>query len=152
MGRGRYHSGMRATLLGPLLLLPLLLACRGGGGAPAPTAYDAEEVKVSAPIVAELVRAATVCGVPVSLTAQDRAARLEAVAIELHQREGGLAARDNYLRSVQPPSFDPRQRGRDRSAYCGSKRIEIERMDGFLNNADGAALTQRAEAVRANLR
>ena len=42
-----------------------------------------------------------------------------------------MQARDTYLRSVQPPQFDPRQRGRDRAAYCNPKRIDIERMDGF---------------------
>ena len=111
---------------------------------------DADQVRASAPVVGELVRAATVCGLPVSITGQDRAARIEAAALDLVVREGGVAARDNYLRGVQPPSFDARQRGRDRTAYCSQKRLDVERMDGFLNGPDGAALTQRAEALRAS--
>ncbi len=99
-------------------------------------------------MVGELVRAAAVCGVPVSITAQDRAARIEAAALEIAVRDGGMQARDTYLRSVQPPSFDPRRRGQDRAQYCNPKRLDVERMDGFLSGADGATLTQRAEAIR----
>jgi hypothetical protein len=147
----RYAWKMRNVLL---LSLPLMLAgCGwlGGGGTPAPargTALDADQVKASAPVVGELVRAAAVCGLPVSVTAQDRAARIEAVALDLALREGGMAARDSYLRSVQPPAFDARQRGRDRAQYCGQKRLDVERMDGFLAGPDGGALVQRAESLR----
>ena len=105
---------------------------------------------VSAPILGELVRAGQVCGVPVSLTALDRAARIEAAAIELNERQGGTEARDNFLRSMAPPSFDPGQRGRDRAQWCSGKRIEIERVDGFLTGASGTALVERAEATRAS--
>jgi len=144
---------MRHTL--PALLLTLSLAAcgsGGSGGAPQParsTQLDVDQVKASAPVVGELVRAASVCGVPVSITAQDRAARIEAAALDIAVREGGMTARDTYLRSVQPPTFDPRRRGQDRAQYCNPKRLDVERMDGFLSGPDGAALTQRAEAIRA---
>jgi hypothetical protein len=133
-------------------LLPLLLTACGGGGALSPegsrTAPDLDQVKAQAPAVGELVRAASVCGLPVTATAQDRAARIEAAALELTTREGGTQARDSYLRSIQPPQFDPRRRGKDRAQYCGEKRPEVERMDGFLSSPEGAQLTQKAEAIR----
>jgi hypothetical protein len=149
----RYACGMRHTALPALLLTLSLAACGSGGGtAPQParsTQLDVDQVKASAPVVGELVRAASVCGVPVSITAQDRAARIEAAALDIAVREGGMTARDSYLRSVQPPTFDPRRRGQDRAQYCNPKRLDVERMDGFLSGPDGAALTQRAEAIRA---
>ncbi len=146
---------MRSTLT-LCLALPLLLAgcgrlglsSSGPAATPGSSTLDVDQVRASAPVVGELVRAASVCGVPVSITAQDRAARIEAAALQIAARDGGMTARDTYLRSVQPPTFDPRRRGQDRAQYCGQKRLDVERMDGFLNGADGASLTQRAEAIR----
>jgi hypothetical protein len=134
------------------LLFPLLLAaCAGGDASPAEervSALDIEEVKTRAPRVSELVRAAAVCGLPFSDLAKDRAARIEAAALDLAMREGSTPARDSFLRDVQPPHFDPRRRGRDRARYCGQKRPEVERMDGLLSGSEGASLSQRAEAIR----
>lgn len=139
---------MRLIALLPLLLL---LGCgQHEGQRPAAgreAAQDLREVAVSAPILGDLVRAGQACGLPVSPTALDRAARIEAVAIAYHERQGGVAARDDFLRSMAPPAFDPRQRGRDRAGWCGAKRVEIERVDGFLSGPDGAALAERAEAA-----
>lgn len=150
-----YPLHMRLSPL-PLLALLALAACGSRGPEPAATpratALDRDELKASAPLVGELLRAAQVCGVPVSLTGQDRAARIERAALDLALREGGQPAYDTYLRSVQPPAFEARLRGRDRAQYCGGKRIDIERVDGFLNGQDGEALTRRAEALRAGLR
>ncbi len=145
-----------SALLLPLALSLTLTGCWGGqrnapsapAALPRSAALDVDQIRASAPVVGELVRAATVCGLPVSITAQDRAARIEGAALNLVGREGGQPAIDNYLRSVQPPAFDAQQRGRDRAQYCGQKRLDVERMEGFLNGPDGAALTQRAEAIR----
>lgn len=140
-------------LIALLLLLPALGGCsrisgifgRSGGG------YDLAELTVSAPVFGEIIRAAAVCAVPVSLTGQDRAARIEGAALLAFARQGGEAARNQYLASVQPPNFDPSQRGRDRSAFCGGKRVDIERADTFLNSAEGTSLAQRADNARAAL-
>jgi hypothetical protein len=135
-----------------LLLLPALVGCsrissilpgRGGGS----TTFDAQELSTSAPVFGELIRAAAVCGVPMSLTAQDRGARIEGAALLGFQRQGGDAMRNQYLASVQPPAFNPAQRGRDRSGYCGPKRVDIERADTFLNGTEGEALARRADAA-----
>ena len=153
--RRRYTCGMRKPTLGLLallLLLPALAGCsRIFPGRSGSTAYDLSELTVSAPVFGEIIRAAAVCGVPVSLTAQDRAARIENAALLAFARQGGEEARNQYLASVQPPSFNPSQRGRDRSAFCGQKRVDIERADTFLNSEGGTAMTQRAEAARAAL-
>ena len=135
-----------------ILLLPVLAGCarlgsifpsRSGGS----TSFDAQELSVSAPVFGEIIRAAAVCGVPMSLTAQDRGARIEGAALLGFQREGGDAMRNQYLASVQPPAFNPAQRGRDRSGYCGPKRVDIERADTFLTGAEGEALARRADAA-----
>ncbi|RYI78167.1 MAG: hypothetical protein EON47_24700 [Acetobacteraceae bacterium] len=122
-------------------------AARPGG-----PAYDLQELAISAPILGELVRAGQVCGVPVSITALDRAARIEAAAIELHERQGGMPARDDFLRSMAPPSFEARQRGRDKAQWCAGKRPEIERVDRLLTGEAGQALLRRAEAARGSFR
>ena len=138
----------------PLLLaLATLAGCAGGEAArPDGSAYDLQELAISAPILGELVRAGQVCGVPVSITALDRAARIEAAAIELHERQGGMPARDDFLRSMAPPNFEARQRGRDKAQWCAGKRPEIERVDGLLTGEAGQALLRRAEAARAGFR
>ncbi len=140
-------------LLRPLPLLFALAALAGcaGGAAVPPSgrAYDRQELATSAPILGDLVRAGQVCGIPLSNTALDRAARIEAAAIELHVRQGGTAARDEFLRSMAPPSFEARRHGDDKAAWCAGKQADIERMDGFLIGDTGDALLQRAEAARA---
>ncbi len=138
-----------------LLMLPALAGCsrlsgvfsRSGGSG----GYDLSELTVASPIFGEIIRAASTCGVPVSLTAQDRAARIEGAALLAFSRQGGDAVRNQYLASVQPPTFNPAQRGRDRSTWCSGKRIDIERADTFLTGEDGGALAQRADNARAAL-
>jgi hypothetical protein len=147
---------MRMPTLGLIaLLLTTLGGCsrfsgifsRSGGSG----GYDLAELTVSAPVFGEIIRAAAACSVPVSLTAQDRAARIEGAALLAFARQGGEAARNQYLASVQPPNFNPAQRGRDRSAWCGGKRVDIERADTFLNSDEGTQLAQRADNARAAL-
>lgn len=136
---------------GPLLLL-LLLACTADPMPPAAPAYDLEELAAKAPEIGTLVRAAQLCGIVLSQPAQERAARIEEAAIELHRHRGGTPARDAFLRGMAPPHFQPRQRGRDRTAWCAEKRPAVQRMDAMLNGAEGTALVQRAEAAQASLR
>ena len=133
-----------------MLLLPALAGCsRIGSILPgrSSSAYDMQELSVSAPVFGEIIRAAATCAVPMSLTAQDRGARIEGAALLGFQRQGGEAMRNQYLASVQPPTFNPTQRGRDRSGYCSGKRIDIERADTFLNGAEGEAMARRADAA-----
>ncbi|WP_160119522.1 hypothetical protein [Rhodovarius lipocyclicus] len=136
-----------------LLILPALAGCSRvssilPGGSSGQRGYDLQELTVSSPIFGEIIRAAAVCQMPVSLTAQDRAARIEAAALLAFARQGGDAARNQYLASVQPPNFDPARRGQDRSQYCGQKRLDIERADTFLNGAEGQSLAERADNAR----
>ena len=130
-----------------------LAACDTAGDASSQSArgsqLDVDQVKASAFLVGGLVRAAAVCGVPVSTTAKDRAARIEAAALDIAMREGGQPARDSYLQSVQPPNFETRRQGQDRTQYCDPKRPEMERVNGFLFGAEGAALAQRADIIHA---
>ncbi|MDN3562806.1 hypothetical protein QWZ14_00180 [Paeniroseomonas aquatica] len=135
-----------------LLLLAALSGCAGGGAVPRSGQADGrQELEASAPILGDLVRAGQVCGIAVSTAALDRAARIEAAVIELHRRQGGTAARDDFLRSMAPPSFDPRQGGADRAAWCAARQAEIARADGFLTGRSGDALLLRAEATLASL-
>ncbi|MBV1798626.1 hypothetical protein [Siccirubricoccus sp. G192] len=113
---------------------------------------DAQEVLERARSIGEMVRAASICNAMLSMPAQDRAARIEAAAIELHNRRGGVAARDAFLHALRPPAFDPAQHGRDRAAWCNARRAEIARMDTVLAGPEGAALVQRAEMAQAALR
>ncbi|MBL6456977.1 hypothetical protein JMJ55_16690 [Belnapia sp. T6] len=109
------------------------------------------EVAANAPVLGEAVRAGQACGIPVPVTALDRAARIEAAAIEQREREGGTAARDDFLRAMAPPEFDARHQA-DRNRWCAARRPEIERATGFLTGPEGSALAQRAEAMRARPR
>jgi hypothetical protein len=118
---------------------------------PAPT-YDLAELLTRAPEIGSLVRAAQLCGVALSQPAQERAARIEEAALELHRARGGMPARDAFLHSMAPPRFEPRQRGRDRIAWCAAKRPAVQQMDGLLNGTEGTALVQRAEAAQGSLR
>jgi hypothetical protein len=129
--------------------LPLLLILAACAGPVAPPAtLDLQELTTSAPILGEVVRAGQACGVPMSVTALDRAARIEAVAIDYHQRQGGQAGRDTYLRGMAVPSFDTARGGRDRTQWCAGRRAEIERAEAYLSGAPGAGLVARAEALR----
>ena len=134
-------------LLPLLLILPVLAGCSRLGLGRSTSSFDTQELAVSAPVFGEIIRAAGVCGVPMSLTAQDRGARIEAAALLGFQRQGGDAMRNQYLASVQPPNASPR----DRSGYCAGKRVDIERADTFLNSAEGEALARRADAATRSL-
>ena len=136
-------------LLLPLLLALLLAACVDDPPPPALSGTDptAQELAARAPRIGALLRAASACRVTVSVPAQDRAARIEAAALALRQRQDGTAARDALLASLQPPGFDPQQLGRDREAWCTARQAEIARLDASLRSPEGAALAERAEAV-----
>lgn len=140
----------RARMLLPLLLLALPpAAC---ADAPPPSVLSgtdptAQELAARAPRIGALLRAASACRVAVSVPAQDRAARIEAAALVLRQRQDGTAARDALLASLRPPEFDPQQLGRDREAWCAARQAEIARLDAILRGPEGAALAERAEAV-----
>jgi len=137
--------------LGPLLLLPLLIAC-AEDTPPAAPALGLQELAARAPEIGGLVRAAQFCGLPLSQPAHDRAARIEAAAIGLHRQRGGTLARDAFLREMAPPVFEGRNRSRDRAAWCTTKRPEVQRIDAMLNGPEGTALVQRAEAAEASFR
>ena len=132
-----------------ILLLPTLAGCSRIGSvfSRSSSSFDTQELAVSAPVFGEIIRAAAVCGVPMSLTAQDRGARIEGAALLGFQRQGGDAMRNQYLASVQPPNTNPR----DRSGYCAGKRVDIDRADTFLNSAEGDALARRADAATRSL-
>ncbi|GGC42032.1 hypothetical protein GCM10011504_20580 [Siccirubricoccus deserti] len=140
---------MRRAALGILLLLT---ACAETGARTAGTAAPGEMLLARAPTIGALVRAAPLCGRPLTMLAQDRAARLETAAIALHQQQGGLAARDEFLRGMEPPAFDPRRRGSDRAAWCSAREAEITRLDAMLSGEDGKALVRSAEAVMGEVR
>ena len=72
--------------------------------------------------------------------------------LDMVQQAGGQAAAESYLRSLQPPGFDPRRRGRDRAAWCAGERPGLARTEAFLAGPEGAALVERAEAIRAATR
>ena len=137
---------------GPLLPLLLLLACTADPSPPAAPAPDLADVTSQAQEIGGLVRAAQLCGLALSQPAQERAARIEEAALEVQRHAGGTQARDTFLRGLAPPHFEPRQRGRDRAAWCAEKRPAVQRMDAMLNGTEGTALVQRAEAAQASLR
>jgi hypothetical protein len=129
----------------PLVLALLLLGCTVESLFTPD--HDAQELMAKAPEIGALVRAAQFCAIPLSQPAQDRAARIEAAAIELHRQRGGTTARDAYLRGMAPPAFEGRQRGSDRTAWCTTKRQAVTGLDAMLNSAEGTALVERAEAI-----
>ncbi|MBL6079238.1 hypothetical protein JMJ56_14560 [Belnapia sp. T18] len=130
---------MRVGLL-PLLLL---LGCAAPPEA-APPSLDSPDVAARSQAIGRLVRAGQACNLMLSVTTLDRAARIEAVALE---QGGGTAARDDILRSMAPPDFGVRQPERDR--WCTGQRPEVERMNALLSSPAGAALLQQAEVARA---
>ncbi len=115
--------------------------------APPGRADAARLLSERAAVLGGFVRGAMACGMPVSATAQDRAAAIETAALDLHQREGGRAARDAVLQAMQPPAFDPRQRGRDRDAWCVRRREDARRVAAWLESEEGAAFAREAEAA-----
>ena len=135
-----------------LALLAMTLVAGCVDARPPAQSLEAQEILERARAIGETVRAASVCNAMLSMPAQDRAARIEAAAIELHNHQGGVAARDAFLHALRPPAFDPGQRGRDRAAWCNARRAEIARMDSVLAGPEGAALAQRAEMAQAALR
>jgi hypothetical protein len=128
----------------------MLLACTVDPP-PARPAHGQEELATKAPEIGGLVRAAQLCGLALSRPAQERAARIEEAALEVQRHRGGTQARDALLRDMAPPHFEPKQRGRDRAAWCTEKSPAVQRMDGMLNSTEGTALVQRAEAAQASL-
>lgn len=145
---------MHQASLPCLLTLALALtACEAVGDASQQSArgsqLEIDQVKASGPLVGGFVRTAVVCGVPVSTSVKDRAARIEAAALDIAIREGGQPARDSYLQSVQPPTFAGRRRREDQAQYCNPKQPEMERMNSFLSGADGATLAQHADSIHA---
>ncbi len=137
---------MRIAGPAPLLLLSLL-ACQGSEIPAGSPTQDAGQLRASAPEFGRMVRAAMACDMAMSVTARDRAERIESATLEVLRREGGQAASEEYLRSVQPPNFGAR-RG-DRAAWCARERPDVARADALLSGPEGAALVERAEANRA---
>ncbi|TCZ55384.1 hypothetical protein [Roseicella aquatilis] len=136
---------------GPLLLLILLAACAARPPAPAMPAVESGELAERAAEIGGLVRAAQLCGFPLSQPSLERAARIEEAALELHRSRGGTTARNAFLHDVAPPRFEARQRGRDRAAWCMERQPAARQMDSFLNGPEGTALVQRAEAARSGM-
>jgi hypothetical protein len=135
---------------GSLLPLLLLLACTAAPPSPVAPALDQEDLAGRAREIGGLVRAAEPCGVALSQPARERAARIEEAALEVQRHRGGTQARDAFLRGMAPPSFEPRQRGRDRAAWCAERRPAVQRMDAMLNGPEGTHLVQQAEAAQAS--
>jgi len=135
---------MHAPRLASLLLLA---ACAMDGLAPAPSPEDGQVLVERAAVLGGFMRAALACDLPVSTAAQDRAAMIETAALRRQQRRGGTAARDAFLLAMQPPAFDPRQRGRDRGAWCARQRPDVERIAAWLDSAEGEEFARRAEAA-----
>ena len=123
----------------PILLL--LGACATEPTPPAPLTLP--ELTTRATPLGQQMRAAQSCGIDLPASAQDRAARIEATAIALNQLQGGVPARDAFLKSLEPP----RQRPRDRAAWCKEQGPGIARSATWLDSTEGEAFAQRAEAL-----
>jgi hypothetical protein len=126
-----------------LLPLLLLLGCTAPPDAAAPSLASPDPAMRSLAI-GRLVRAGQACNLMLSVTTLDRAARIEAAALE---QRGGAAARDEFLRSMAPPDFGSGRQEHDR--WCAGQRAEVERMNGLLSSPAGAALLQQADVARA---
>jgi len=133
---------MRAGLL-PLLLL---LGCAAPPEADAP-GLDSPDPATRSAAIGRLIRAGQACDLALSVTTLDRAARIEAAALEQRERAGGVAARDDYLRSLAAPDLGAARQEHDR--WCAGQRAEVERMNALLTGPAGAALLQQAEVARA---
>jgi hypothetical protein len=131
-----------------LLVAALMAGCATEGtGRPPGAAADAAALSERAAVLGSHMRAAVACGQPVSATAQDRAAMIETAVLDLHQRLGGAEARDGFLTGLAPPAFDPRQRGRDKAAWCAAHREDVQRVSAWLDGPEGAAFARQAEAT-----
>jgi hypothetical protein len=144
------HAGgpsLAATLLTSAALLVGGARCSVvPDAAPPGQEEDGAAFAERAAVIASFMRAAIACGQPpVSATAQDRAATIETAVLDLQQRTGGTAARDAFLHAVAPPAFDPRQRGRDRAAWCAERQPDVARVAAWLDGPDGAAFARRAD-------
>ncbi|RAI60258.1 hypothetical protein [Roseicella frigidaeris] len=126
----------------------LLLAACTGLGLPAAPAADPEAFASRASGIGMLVRAAHLCGIPLSQGAQDRAARIEVAAIAWQQSRGGVPARDAFLRAMAPPRFDGRSRKTEREEWCAARRPTVQELDGRLTGPEGDRLIEQAEAVQ----
>jgi hypothetical protein len=124
-----------------LVALLVLSACAKGT-----FAFGPAEITDRATTVGRQVRAAQACNVELPADALDRAARLEAAAIALKQREAGNANRDAFLESLLPPN----QRARDRAAWCRSQGPDIERVRQWLTGPDASAFVKAAETQALN--
>jgi hypothetical protein len=121
-----------------LAAMLVLSACTTRTVAPSPA-----EVTERATAVGRQVRAAQACNVNLPTNALDRAARLEASAIALKLRGVENAHRDAFLASLLPP----RQRGRDRAAWCRTQGPDIERARQWLTGPDADAFVRSAEML-----
>ncbi len=139
---GTVSRVMRAGLL-PLLLL---LGCVAPPEAAAPS-LDSTDPATRSQAIGRLIRAGQACNLMLSVTTLDRAARIEAAALEQREQGGGTTARDDFLRSMAPPDFGSGRQEHDR--WCASQRAEVERMNTLLSSPAGAALLQQAEVARA---
>jgi hypothetical protein len=144
-GARRWTAALAATAL----LLAAATACGPDGTARSPGApTGADALSERAAVLGSHMRAAIACGQPVSATAQDRAAAIEAAALDLRQRLGGAASRDAYLLALSPPGSDRgRQPARDRAAWCAARKPDIERVAQWLDGPEGAAFAAQAEAI-----
>ena len=124
-----------------LATLLLLGACAAEPRPPAPLTLA--QVTERATPLGQQMRAAQAGAIDLPASAQDRAARIEATAIALNQLQGGVAARDAFLRGLEPQ----RQRPRDRAAWCREQTPAIARSAQWLGSAEGEAFAQRAEAL-----
>src|SRR4051794_16575410 len=136
---------MRRAALGALLLLA---ACAAPAEPDAATSAARQAILARAQGTGALVRAAPLCRLPLSMAAQDRAARLETTVLALHQLQGGTAERDAFLHGLEPPAFDPHRHGRDREAWCSARQAEIARLDLMLAGAEGEAPGRRGGGGR----
>jgi hypothetical protein len=123
------------------LTILLLAACATAPTPPAPLTLA--QVTERATPLGQQMRVAQICSVDVSLSAQDRAARIEATAIALHQRVGGVPGRDAFLHGLE----QPRQRARDRAAWCKDRTDAIARSALWLDTVEAEQFAQRADAL-----
>lgn len=139
---------LRAARLAALPLMLLAAACAADAPPGPARPEDGAALAERAAVLGSFMRAALVCGLPVSATAQDRAAAIETAALDMHQRRGGTPARDAFLKALQPPRFDPRRAGRDRAAWCAERRPDVARVAAWLDSAEGKEFAERAEAAQ----
>jgi hypothetical protein len=89
------------------------------------------------------MRAAHVCEFSIPVSVQDRAGWIEATATALQQINGGVAARDAFLRTLAPPL----QRARQRDDWCKRRDAEVVRTAKLLDSDAAEHFALRAEAL-----